>query len=188
MCDDMKDWDIVSKCYACNKHLTPDNANPDTEYQFDNALWIGFHGGYGMFVDNLEAKLPNNTEDRWLRDKNGEYLTFLDPLDENARPQPVENLDWEPIYNEDRMLPGQPDYEVVICHDCAHELCEKMPWIERLLNAHNSHAHRTAWKDAHPEHYGWDYDNWTCPRCGRELGTDGHGTKMCDNCDWRADQ
>jgi len=149
----MKDWDIVSKCYACNKHLTPDNACPDTEYQFDNALWIGFHGGYGMFVDNLDAKLPNNTQDRWLMDEEGQYLTV-----NNDGRTPIENEKWEPLYNEDRMLEGQPDYEAVICHDCAHELCATIPWIERLINSHNSHAHRTAWKEAHPDHYGWDYD------------------------------
>jgi hypothetical protein len=64
-----------------------------------------------------------------------------------------------PIYEEERTTPGQPDYEAVICHECAHWLCEMMPWISKLLNPHGSHAHRTSWKDAHPEHYGWDYDS-----------------------------
>lgn len=143
-------------CYACNAELTGDvvddyTGEPPT-YQFDNALWIGFHGGYGMFVDNLEATLPTNTEDRWLRDANGEYL-----LNGGALPHPVENHVWEPEYREDRMLPGHPDYEAVICHECAHQLCADVPWIERLIHAHNSHSHKTSYHEAHPEHWGWDY-------------------------------
>src|SRR3990167_648088 len=30
---------------------------------------------------------------------------------------------------------------VMICHECAHELCDKIPWINKLLDPHNSHAH-----------------------------------------------
>lgn len=49
-------------CAACDRELKPEAGSPETDYQFDNALWIGFHGGYSMFVDNFEAdedrKLP----------------------------------------------------------------------------------------------------------------------------------
>jgi hypothetical protein len=142
------------KCYACGVKLVPDNACPDTQYAFDNALWIGLYGGYGMFVDNLEAKLPNNTEDRWLRDEEGEYITITRP---DGQLIPIENPLWEPAYNEPRVL-DQPDYEAVICHECAHHLCDTVPWLGKLINPHNSHAHRINWKATHPEHYGWDYD------------------------------
>jgi len=127
---------------------------PDTEYAFDNCLWICFHGGYGMFVDNLQATLPNNTEDRWVRGEDGEYKTRTSPNGVT----PIENRNWEPEYNEPRMMQPPADYECVICHDCAHALCAQVPWLERLLEPHRSHAHRTAWKEEHPEHYGWDYD------------------------------
>lgn len=151
---------MATRCFACDTELSPDPSFPDAEYQFDNALWIGFHGGYGMFVDHLEAKLPNNSDERWLRnsDERDAFGLFCDfKLDDDGKL--VDDPEWLPTFNAERMLPGQPDYEAVICHDCAHELCATIPWVERLLHAHNSHAHRTAWKEAHPEHYGWDYDN-----------------------------
>jgi hypothetical protein len=162
----------MTECSSCGTVLVPDNAVPDTKYQFENALWIGFYGGYGMFVDNLNAKLPNNTEDRWLRDEDGEYLVGTECIcvaqDATAPMQfhefkcpcrnPIDNPDWKPTYNEERIL-DQPDYEAVLCHDCAHGLCEREPWLFKLINPHGSHAHRTAWKKAHPEHWGWDYDH-----------------------------
>lgn len=90
----------------CGRELVPE-ANTDTEYQFDNALWIRFDGGYGMFVD-----------------------------------------------------PMREEYKIVICHECAHALCDQHPWIGKLLNPHGSHAHKTAYVEAHPDHYGWDYDHY----------------------------
>lgn len=126
-------------CLACDAELEPDFEG--TNYQFDNALWIGFFGGYGMFVDNLEATWPNNGMER---------------LDEDG----VEDPDWKPTYNEPHTLRGS-DHEAVICHDCAHALCAAVPWIEKLLNSHGSHSHKTAYHDAHPDHYGWDYDRET---------------------------
>jgi hypothetical protein len=146
----------VTVCYVCETELVPDACAPDNPatYQFDNALWIGMFGGYAMFVDNLEAKLPTNTEDRWLRDADGEYLSYTDPV---GRVHPVENPTWKAEFRESRILEGA-DYEAVICHECAHALCATVPWIEKLINPHGSHAHRTDYHDAHPDHYGWDYD------------------------------
>ena len=146
-------------CYGCGAELVPDNANLDTKYQFDNALWIAFHGGYGMFTDNLMAKLPNNTDARWLRNSNRRGVDDLYDDYALVDGKLVDDPDWQPEFNEDRLLPGHPDYEAVICHECAHALCAAVPWIERLLNPYGSHAHRTAWKDAHPEHWGWDYEH-----------------------------
>ena len=155
----------MTECYVCNTPLVPDHGAPDdpVTYQFENALWIGFRGGYGMFVDNLEANLPINTEDRWLRGRDGDYLTFVE---ENGRIHPIPDPHWKPEYREERILPDRPDYEAVLCHDCAHALCEAVPWIERLLNPHNSHTHRQDYKNAHPGHFGWDYtgpkgESWT---------------------------
>lgn len=47
---------------------------------------------------------------------NGGYGMFIDPIDE--------------------------DYRAIICHECAHELCDKTPWIKKLLHPWNSHSHR----------------------------------------------
>jgi hypothetical protein len=142
-------------CTACGITLTPDAACPDTEYQFENALWICFHGGYAMFVDNLEATLPNNTDDRWLRNEDGTYITGTN---DEGREIPIDNPNWQPTYIEPRTIYPPSDYEAVICHDCAHDLCHLVPWIEHLLIPYGSHSHRTAWKNAHPEHFGWDYN------------------------------
>lgn len=43
-----------TNCYACDKALEADD---DTNYQFDNALWVHFEGGYGMFVDEPDQGL-----------------------------------------------------------------------------------------------------------------------------------
>ena len=45
-----------------------------------------------------------------------------------------------------------------ICHDCAHQLCEAVPWIGKLINPYNSHAHTLEYVQNHPDHFGWDYD------------------------------
>ena len=100
-------------CVACGKNLRnvfssdPGGGLYDNRYQFEDSLWIGFHGGYGMFLDNFNATIAENE----FMAESPEELT----------------------YKEERLLPGQPDYEAVICHDCAHELCEKVPWIKSLL-------------------------------------------------------
>lgn len=92
-----------TRCFACAAWLEADD---DTDYQFDNALWVTFEGGYGMFVDPMR----------------------------------------------------HDDHKAVICHECAHKLCDENPWIEQLLNSFGSHAHRV---DIIPGlvaqgHQGWD--------------------------------
>ena len=41
----------MTQCIKCEAKLVPEHE--PTDYQFDNALWLGFFGGYGMFVDEL---------------------------------------------------------------------------------------------------------------------------------------
>ncbi len=134
-------------CVACGAELLPEFEGKPTDYQLDNALWIGFFGGYGMFVDNLDATWPVNAdESQWLRDDDGVFILNEGKL--------IDNPEWSPIYEEARVLPGQPAYEAVICHDCAHDLCEKVPWIKQLINPHDSHSHshQLDWTG----HSGWD--------------------------------
>ncbi len=97
------------RCAGCGTEMVGD-LMPDgrgSRYQFDNALWIGFHGGYGMFIDPFGST-------------------------------PV-------------LSAGQ---EAVVCHGCAHELCDAVGWIARLLDPARSHSHRAGqdWTG----HVGWD--------------------------------
>lgn len=137
----------VVRCLSCTKQLVSD---ADTNYQFDNALWIGFHGGYGMFTDEMTG-WPINDADKWVRDSDGDYR-----VDEDNRP--IENPDYEPEYEEVRVLPGRPDHEAVICHECAHDLCVQVPWIKQLIQPEKSHSHRSAEvpRLRAEGHVGWD--------------------------------
>jgi len=36
----------------------------------------------------------------------------------------------------------QPALTAVICHDCAHKLCETHPWIARIIEPATSHTHK----------------------------------------------
>jgi len=56
--------------------------------------------------------------------------------------------------------------KAVICHDCAHEACEKLPWLRRMIDPWASHSHKSAYVEAHPDHWGWDYSRWANPDLG----------------------
>lgn len=101
----------MTNCLSCNDVLVPIDENNETNYQFDNALWVGFFGGYSMFVDGGD--------------------------------------------DSKKVISGS-DHEAVICHDCAHKLCEMVPWINKLINPESSHAHLASYWEANPEHKGWD--------------------------------
>lgn len=45
---------MSAQCTACKAPLVP-VFDEETPYQFRDALWVGFHGGYAMFVDNLDV-------------------------------------------------------------------------------------------------------------------------------------
>lgn len=114
--DEPKHQLIPTYCFKCNTELVPDGPpNNQTKYQFDNALWLGLFGGYGMFVDNM--------------------------------------TDFEP---RDSILKGS-DYECVLCHDCAHQFMDDNPWLKKLFHPYNTHAHKSAYAEANPDHFGWDY-------------------------------
>lgn len=49
-------------------------------------------------------------------------------------------------------------YEVLLCHSCVHKMCALVPWIRKLLNPDESHTHTKEYRDAHPVHYGPDYE------------------------------
>lgn len=107
------------QCSACNQSLVPVFPDDQTDYQFDNALWIGFFGGYGMFVEGAG---------------------YIDSADK-------------------RKVIEESSYEAVICHDCAHKLCEENPWISSLIRPLKSHSHTLEYWGTNPEHEGWDKKN-----------------------------
>jgi len=73
----------------------------------------------------------------------GGYGMFIDPL----APEPADITKGE-------ISRGECELKVVICHGCAHKACEQMPWLDRLIEPLNSHAHRIGrdWSG----HEGWD--------------------------------
>lgn len=92
---------MTVQCIQCEQELEsvfPDWYNTTTDYQFDNALWLGFFGGYGMFVESPEYTGNNDST-----------LSAV-------------------------------SYEAVLCHDCAHKLCETLPWVKKLLKPDTSHT------------------------------------------------
>lgn len=110
----------MATCIQCDNKLTPIVDYREETYQFDNALWIGFFGGYGMFVESPE----------YVHD------------DANTIPKEL------PVAT----------HEAVLCHDCAHELTETIPWIKDLLNPYISHTHTEAYIAKNPDHEGIDHE------------------------------
>lgn len=47
-------------------------------------------------------------------------------------------------------------HRVFLCHDCAHRLCDALPWLANLIQPEHSHAHTAEFWAAHPDHDGWD--------------------------------
>lgn len=101
----------MTSCADCGGDLEPVFPDMDTDYQFDNALWISFQGGYAM---------------------------FMDPMGTPKGPM------------------GVGGYQAVLCHGCAHALCEAHPWVDALIQPLRSHAHTLEFWAAHPDHDGWD--------------------------------
>lgn len=102
-------------CDNCQVQLLGVEPAPN-RYQFDNALWVTVHGGYGMFIDEW---CPGN------------------------KPE------------EERNFPKVAG-EVVLCHDCAHKMCEVFPAFNNLISPFKSHTHRTEYKQENPNHPGPD--------------------------------
>jgi hypothetical protein len=74
----------------------------------------------------------------------GGYAMFIDPIVE----------DGEAVDPQRGILQKVGEYKIVICHECAHALCETVPWLEKLIDPLNSHAHRVG-RD-YGDHKGWD--------------------------------
>jgi hypothetical protein len=107
-----------TKCIKCDAVLEPVGPS-DTNFQFENALWLGFFGGYGMFVESrIFVQDPNDMSEMAIRGAS---------------------------------------YELVICHDCAHEFMDTNPWMKKVFDPAHSHTHTSKYMMNNPEHYGPDY-------------------------------
>ena len=150
--------DPTTCCYACHAELDPEFGSPAealAHEQWDNALVLRLEGGYGMFIDPI----PHDPATDFRTGTVGE-------LD---RPRPREGT-----------LQRAGALKVVICHDCAHDLCERVPWLERLIEPQRSHAHshRRDWTG----HTGWDLPHH-CPGCGADTIWDEQARrKACPAC------
>jgi hypothetical protein len=88
------------------------------------------HGRLRYHSNRLEHEYDNALFLRFT----GGYGQFIDPSENRGR------------------------IDTVLCHDCAHALCESQPWLTVLLDPANSHSHTETYTLSHPDHYGWDYD------------------------------
>lgn len=100
----------IHHCFACKKELVP--------------VFLDLHEKGSVQYDN--ALIVNMA---------GGYGMFVDPL-----PQ-----EW--LFEEDRLDTSEwvqkgrlDECTAIICHDCAHDLCEKVPWINSIIEPELSHA------------------------------------------------
>jgi len=82
--------------------------------------------------------------------------------DENAGPTQYDNAlrikvdGGYGMFVESPLFGGPPNGYMIFCHDCAHELCDKFPGFQELINPYGSHSHRAEWLKENPDHEGWD--------------------------------
>lgn len=83
----------------------------------------------------------------------GGHGMFIDPVGQEVRSDPQGGL----------LQDGDGQLKVVICHDCAHQACNELPWLDNLIQPLRSHAHKITqdWTG----HRGWDLPH-KCPGCG----------------------
>jgi len=101
----------IHNCFACRQPLKP--VFPDMHQR-----------GASQYENALRISFD------------GSYEMFIDPpfmfIDEDEYIDPDE-------FTKKGML--EDPLSLIICHDCAHDLCNKVPWIKDLLDAENAHSH-----------------------------------------------
>lgn len=123
-------------CHNCGAYLRYEYPDGTTEH--DNALWISMEGGYGQFIDPMVDSFDIREE------VTGEQVVIGRPMSAEHQVEYLRRM-WKLM-------------EVILCHECAHDLCDKFPAFRNKIDPHNSHSHKTAYVEAHPDHWGWDYD------------------------------
>lgn len=146
-------------CDACGEPLRLLSELPGAdEYQFDNALWLGFHGGYGMFIDPVghadttlagvdrEAVLCHDCAHR-LCAENPWLDRLLQPTWSHAHP-PGHRPAGHPGWDMPPVVPGPMDDA---CDACGSPACRSLLNLDGTASA------------ACP-------DCWTTPQAGGECG------------------
>lgn len=115
-------------CTRCKKNVRV--MKPWGEEEVDNGLWVAFCGGYASFTDTTIELIKHHPE----------------------LPVPP-----KPEITDDKVcLTCAYQERAVLCHECAHELCDWLG-IPREEVA-RWHSHTQVYTDAHPDHFGWDYE------------------------------
>lgn len=109
--------------------------------ELDNTLSVSLFGGYGQFIDDLEEKMDA------ARKVMGDDYNWI-PIDSEMNGS--QKLEWA-------MLCVRSN-QIIVCHECAHRLCEQFPAFNNKIKPYDSHTHTQQYVDNHPNHYGYDYD------------------------------
>lgn len=100
----------IHQCFVCQKELEP--IFPDL-----------FKKGSVQYNNALIVNMA------------GGYGMFVDPLPQEwlSKEDRLDTSEW--------VKKGRLDEcTAIICHDCAHDLCEKVPWMDSLIEPEYSHA------------------------------------------------
>lgn len=73
---------MATVCAACESPLSPvfRHDTAPTSFQFADALWVGFFGGYGMYVDEM-SEMPGANVDKVLPGADFEAVLCKDCAD-----------------------------------------------------------------------------------------------------------
>lgn len=113
---------------------------PDGREEYDNALWLSMEGGYGQFIDPMVDSFDIREE------VTGEQVVIGRPMGAEHQVEYLRRM-WKLM-------------EVILCHECAHKLCELFPAFENKINSYHSHSHNLSYVKENPDHWGWDYSHW----------------------------
>jgi len=123
--EDTPDTEVKTCCYSCHKTLEP----------------VSF--GIAKETTQSEALKYEQWDNALIIVLEGGYAMFIDPISPEQGPDSSQGV-----------LETNGKLKIVICHECAHDLCEKIPFFNKLIEPYGSHAHRHGvdWG----EHQGWD--------------------------------
>lgn len=127
-------------CHNCGDSMV--HYYPDGRWEYDNVLRLSMEGGYGQFTDLMVENMEIQAEVTGA--PRGEI--FLD------RHAPTDAQKVEILRRRWALM------EIMLCHKCSHKLCDLFPAFANKIQPHSSHSHKMTYVEAHPDHYGWDYD------------------------------
>lgn len=103
--------------------------------------------------DNKDGLTPKNSNTVWTSDHHDDESNQYD----NALIMKIQFTGGYGMFVDDWDTESHDKLKLIICHDCAHMLCELFPGIGKIIDPFSSHAHTSQFIANHPEHLGWDY-------------------------------